>query len=471
VALRVLFLVQWRPALVGFPDTPIYLQDARDGIFTGPLRVAGYAEFLRLAHALSPHLWVAIAVQHVLGLLSGLLLYGAVRRAGLPWGVALVPAAVVILGGSELFVEHAALTEAVFIFLVDLGLYALVRGWRGHWAWFALAGLSLGAAVDVRTVGLILLIVLVPFALLALSGAWRLRALRTIALLLAAAVPVGGYLQAHEDAVGYGGFTGAGYFDLYARVAPFVECSRFHPPIGTARLCISVPRAKRYGHDVWEFTRRSPAVALFGEPDQVVPQAGENAKLRAFAKAAIEAQPLDYLEAVGRDLVRIVDPSFASSPYVGNLGYGSPPAGLAGYYFNTADRRTVARLLAAYYPGEGTTHGSVSFLRDYEQGTRLDGPLMALLLALALAAPLLAKASARRVAGLFLLAAVTLLVAPVLVSEYDYRFVIPAFGPLAAAAAIGAYVLAPRLGRVRLLGPWLGRVRLLAPRLRRIRRR
>jgi hypothetical protein len=83
----------------------------------------------------------------------------------------------------------------------------------------------------------------------------------------------------------------------------------------------------------------------------------------------------------------------------------------------------------------------------------------------------LAKASARRVAGLFLLAAVTLLVAPVLVSEYDYRFVIPAFGPLAAAAAIGAYVLAPRLGRVRLLGPWLGRVRLLAPRLRRIRRR
>ncbi len=454
IALRVLFLLAWRPALVGFPDTPVYLEDAYRGIFALPLRVAGYAEFLRLLHALSPHLWVAIAVQHVLGLLSGLLLYAAVRRAGLPAGVALVPLAVVVLCGSELFVEHAALTEALFVFLVDLGLYALVRAWRGHWRWCLLAGLALGAAADVRTVGLTLLVALAAYVGCALSGAWRLRALRVAALVLAAALPVGGYLKAHADAVGYGGFTGSGYFDLYARVAPFAECSRFHPPGGTARLCIATPRARREGHDVWEFTPRSPAVQAFGQPDKAKPQRGENAKLRAFAEAAILAQPLDYAQAVGRDLIRIVDPSFPSSPYVGNRGYGSAPAGLVGYYFDNGDRRTVAKLLAAYYRGEGEAHGGVGFLRGYERATRLEGPAMALLLALALLAPLLACGPARRAAGLFALAALTLLLVPVLVSEYDYRFTIPAFGALAAAGAIGAWAGAHRVrGRLRRWAP------------------
>ena len=459
LALRVLFIVSWRPGLVGFPDSPIYIQDAISGIFSGPLRVGGYAEFLRIVHGVLPHLWFAVAVQHVLGLLSGLLLFAAVRRAGLPAGLGLVPAAVVILGGSELFVEHAVLTEAVFIFLVDLGLYGLVRGWREHPAWFALAGLALGASADVRTVGLILLAVLAAATLLIVPGSWRQRVGRTALLVVFAAVPVGGFLKAHEDAVGYGGFTGAGYFDLYARVAPFVECSRFDPPAGTARLCITVPRSRREGHDVWEFTPASPAVKLFGEPDKAVPQPGENAKLRAFAEAAVEAQPLDYLEAVGRDLVRIVDPSFASSAYVGNRGYGSPPAGLAGYYFNTRDRGTVRGLLARYYPGEREEHSSVTFLRGYEAATRVEGPLMALLLLLAAVGPLLAVGSGRVAASLFLLAAATLLVVPVLISEYDYRFTIPAFGPLAAAAAIGGYAATRRLLRWRRRG----RARLSAP--------
>jgi hypothetical protein len=96
--LRLLFIVQWRPALVGYPDTTIYVQDARAGIFDGPLRVGGYSEFLRLLHDIRPHLSFAILVQHMLGLASGLLLFGAVRRAGFPRGLGLVPAAVVILG-------------------------------------------------------------------------------------------------------------------------------------------------------------------------------------------------------------------------------------------------------------------------------------------------------------------------------------------------------------------------------------
>jgi hypothetical protein len=39
-------------------------------------------------------------------------------------------------------------------------------------------------------------------------------------------------------------------------------------------------------------------------------------------------------------------------------------------------------------------------------------------------------------------------VLPILVSQYDYRFTIPAFGPLAASAAIGAAALWDRRGRL-----------------------
>ncbi|HEX3391762.1 MAG TPA: hypothetical protein VHS55_04305 [Solirubrobacteraceae bacterium] len=455
LALRLYFIERWRPALIGFPDTSIYVQDALTGVFNDPLRVGGYSEFLRLMHGVRPHLSFAISVQHMLGLASGLLLFGAVRRAGFPRGLGLVPASVVILGGSELFIEHAPLSEAVFIFAVDLALYAVVRAWRGSWGWAPVAGLALGVAADLRSVGLVLLAVLAVGALLLADGAWSRRLLRSGLVVVAAAVPIGGYLRAHEQAVGYGGFTGAGYFDLYARVAPFADCSKFHPPAGTANLCIHIPRSQRPGHDAWEFTAVSPAVQFFGEPDETAPKPGENSKLRSFAVAAILGQPLEYLEYVGRDLVRIVDPSFPSSPY-GRLGpasggYGNPPQGLTDYYFNTANLYAVNQILAAYYPGDGEIHRSVTFLLDYERDTRIEGPFMALLLLLAFAAPLLTTGSKRRAALLFLSTSVALLVSPIFLSEYDYRFTIPAFGPLAATAAIGAWAawgrIWPRLAR------------------------
>jgi hypothetical protein len=87
LVLRLYFLEQWRPALVGCPDTTIYVQDARAGIFNDPLHVGGYSEFLRLMHGIRAHLSFAIFVQHLLGLASGLFPFGAVRRAGLPAGL------------------------------------------------------------------------------------------------------------------------------------------------------------------------------------------------------------------------------------------------------------------------------------------------------------------------------------------------------------------------------------------------
>lgn len=443
--LRIAFVLQWRPALIGFPDAAVYIDDARTGIFNDPLRVGGYSEFLVLLHAIRAHLSFVIEVQHVLGLASGLLLFGAVRRAGLSAGIALVPVAVVVLGGSELFIEHAPLTEALFIFLVDLSLYSLIRTWKGRWGWAAawalFAGVALGAAVDVRSVGLMLAPVLIVVSALCAPRAWRVRLLCVLVAALGAALPIEAYLQAHQQSQGYGGFAGTGYFDLYARVAPFAECSKFTPPAGTRKLCISTPPDQRPGHDYWEFTLLSPAVRVYGEPDSYVPRPHENSQLRSFAVAAILGQPWTYLEYVGRDLVRIVDPSFPSSPYgatgITGEGYGSSPEQLLGYYFNPGFSNTVQIQVSAYYPDDGVVHHNVGFFLTYERDTRIEGPLMALLLLLAFAAPLVTRGAERRTACLFGVTALILLVGPILTSEYDYRFTIPAFGALAATAAIG----------------------------------
>src|ERR1039458_8036033 len=69
----------------------------------------------------------AIALQHVFGLASAVLLFLAVRRAGGPLSLGLLPAAVVALNGAEMFLEHSTLTESLFIFLQSLAIYFGVR--------------------------------------------------------------------------------------------------------------------------------------------------------------------------------------------------------------------------------------------------------------------------------------------------------------------------------------------------------
>jgi hypothetical protein len=450
LALRAVFVLRWRPALLGFPDSAVYIQGAHIGLFGNPLRVDGYGVFLRAMHGLRAHLAFAIRAQHLLGLVSGVLLFSAVRRAGLPRGLGLIPAAIVVLSGDEIFIEHAPLSEPLFVFLIALGVYALVRTWRDGFGWALLGGISLGAATDVRSLGGVLTAVMIVTVGLIYEGRWRGRLLRVAVTVAAAAVPIAAYLVAHKDAVGDASFTTAGNFNLYSRVAPFADCSKFTPPAGTRDLCIHTPVSQRPGSNAWVFTRISPAVQAYGEPDVTPAKRDENARLQAFAEAAIIGEPLTYLKYVGRDLVRIVDPSYSSSPFgnrgVTGTGYGQTPEQLTNYYF---DPRTSAGLaqVAAYYYSDGVVQHSIGLLRTYERDTRIEGPVMAVLLALALLSPLLATGR-RRAALLFLAATVVLLAGPPFLVDYDYRYVIPGFGVLGCSAAIGGWGVYVQGGRL-----------------------
>src|SRR3954453_11835798 len=156
--LRLALTLGWQPALFGWPDAASYIDVAHGQLFGNELRPAGYSLFLRALHGVAPSLLLVVVVQHVLGLATAALLYLAVVRAGAPRPFGLIPAAVIALGGDGIFLEHAPISESLFIFLVAVALYAGVRALEGsQLRWPLMLGAVLAVAAGVRVVALPLL--------------------------------------------------------------------------------------------------------------------------------------------------------------------------------------------------------------------------------------------------------------------------------------------------------------------------
>src|SRR5918994_4337701 len=178
------------------------------GPFDDPGMTAGYPAFLNALQWISSHLAFTIAVQHLLGLVTAALLYATLRRAGAPRGLALVPAAVVALGGDFVYLEHALLTESLWTALLAGSLYCVVRalGEGAPWGWLAAGGALMAVSATVRSPSLLLGGVLAPWVLLAFGPGQRRRLLAAAALLVPFAVLVGAYAGAARIADGYAGF-------------------------------------------------------------------------------------------------------------------------------------------------------------------------------------------------------------------------------------------------------------------------
>ncbi len=445
IGLRAWLSLTWRPALLGWPDTTIYLRDAGGTLFTDPLRVEGYALFLRVLHGISDSLSLVSLVQHALGIGTALLLFGAVRRAGASGWAGLVPAAVVLLGGTQLILEHAVLTEALFAFLAAAGLYAALRARAGSAWWAASCGALLGAASTVRAVGVVLVVLAVVALALDRRGRVRAAVLRGGLAAAVAGIALFGYVVAHHDATGVWGLSRTSTYNLYGRVAPFADCSKFEPPAGTSVLCEGA-RTQRWGPNLYLFDARSPAVRALGAPTHVRGSEERSAKLRVFSRAVVLNQPLDYAAAVATDAARWVVPSLSEDP-----GDGVTPSALADALFarTTYHENQESNALAVAsdrgWTAEKLEKPSVNSLRSYEQWARLDGPVIAILLTLAVIAPFLTRRlGVGYDATLLTLFAFALLLVPTATVGYDYRYVVPGLGPLAAAAGVGAWAIAAR---------------------------
>jgi hypothetical protein len=455
-ALRALFLLAWRPAFFGFPDTVSYVGLAMEKLWIDPTREVGYPLFLRELHAVIPtHLTWVIALQHVFGLASALLVFLAVRRAGGPPWLGLLPAAVIALNGAEMFLEHSPLTESLFIFLLSLGLYLATRaaGARAP-VWAALAGLTLGLANTVRVVALPAIFIVLVWLLFASGGSWRRRLLATacsLACVIAVLLPY--TIIQHENTGYWGVTTPAGNWNFYSRVAPFANCHKFTPPPGTAVLCESTPPSQRnFTVEQYTFDNTvSPADKAFGKgAGPFWSTQASNKLIGAWSRAVALHQPLEYLETVLEGIVAYVKPTPMVFPSHAEVG-----AEFDAFYhhilFEPQETEVARQTRLNYYGANGyeIDQPLVNFLLDYETVSRPDGVVMLILMLLTFFAPFLPRGRPRQIALLCFLLAWVSLITPVASHQWDARVAIPPLGPVSAAAALGLWQVG-RLAR----SPW-----------------
>jgi hypothetical protein len=208
------------------------------------------------------------------------------------------------------------------------------------------------------------------------------------------------------------------------------------------------------------YNSESPGQRLFGVPFVVSSYPHAMELMQKWSEAAIFGQPLEYLHAVWLDTVRLFD-SNASS-------YGDLSANRVIAFFlygpdeHSGKNEFVEVWQGRLYPGDPPPHhGDIAPLKAWEEITRVDGVWMGILLALCLAGPWVLRGRPRAGMVLFAITAVEVLWFPILVSSYDYRYVIPAFPPLVAAGALAAWGLALRLKAAK---PWIaGRLGLPGP--------
>jgi hypothetical protein len=261
------------------------------------------------------------------------------------------------------------------------------------------------------------------------------------ALLAPVCAVLAAYLLAQQSAIGFLGLTQTTGRAIYARAATFADCSQFTPPAGTRALCETTPTRDRGSFNQYEtgYPDRappglvvnrsiSPAWRVFGPPPN------GNGKLMAFGLTAMVNQPLDYVRTIADDF--------------------------AGYWiddhhnFIAADATIdpdVVRAMRSYYGTGGATVGGLGFLRWYGNWIELKGWLVIALLLVPAVGFLTHDRGRRQAAVLFAAAGWLLPLAAVATASGNVRYILPAYGPLATAAAIGLAGRTYRLPYRRLL--------------------
>lgn len=443
IALRAAAMALYYPAVQQFPDPVRFVRaPGWDGMFSDYWMPAGYAFFLRGLRLVSEQVWPAIAVQHLLGVAAGLALYLAMRRLQIPRWVALVPAAVYLLSGDVLYLEHLLMTDQQALALTVLALCAAVFGLHPgiDLRYLGLAGALAGAAWITRSPSLAVALVIVAAAAVVASGGVRSRWRAALVAAAGTALVLGAYLLAYQLNDGspkYLGLSDMRGWDLHARVAPFADCDEFRVPEESRALCESTPPSERQGpyHYVWDPASEPVRAFTLG------PQTDD--ALWGFAVAAIKGQPLEYTKAVVSDIARYV-----SDPRPTRRRDGLSHDVLSFGYRNELNEGFNRAWIEPVYDGTQVSAPGKDVLASYQDVFRVHGVLIVILLALAAAGLALGRGPARLAVALFGSTSLLLFLIPTATLGYDFRYGVPPATLLACAGTIGAYLLwARRTGR------------------------
>lgn len=447
VALRVVVMLGYPPAMF-FNDSYNYMTDA---VTKTPdiVRSNGYPFFL---YALLPFHSLALVtgLQAVMGLAMGTGIYAVLRHRGLPWWGATIAALPVLFDVFELQLEHMIAADVLFYTLITAALVLLCWWDRPPMAVAVLAGLAIGYAATVRTVGEPLLVI-VLICMLARRMGWR----RIAATAVAGVVPIAGYMfWFHIHTGQYALDESTGTF-LYSRVSSFSNCAVMKPPADLRVLCDSRPPSRRPNSQEYLWSNKTPLAQLTGtnNVNRFTPKI-ESLTMR-FAERAILAQPLDYARAVAKDTLTTFGWTRVNETNaIGNLegsgtkfrfepeAYITPlPSWVTGSSTNAAAARDFG---GASYGQPSVVQPWSLFLRLYQRVVYLPGTFLLLFVVAGAVGVVLGIRRRTRVPGtgwgglglLPWLTGVALLVLPPMTAGFSYRYALAAVPAICLAAGL-----------------------------------
>jgi hypothetical protein len=489
--LRLITILGYPGALFFYGDSYVYL-----GAALRPQpnlsKVTGYSFFLR---ALLPlhSLTLVVTLQHLMGLAVAVMIYVLLRRNGVSklWStVATLPQ---LLDGYIIEDEHLIMTETLFTFL--LMIVMLIVLWKPRPAWWSLliAGVLAGCASLVRTDGEVVLAV-IPLFLLIRGWSWKtVRGwLMAITFAVGSLLPIASYEGWFHDYYpqsqyhGYETSLAQGFF-LWGRVSSFVNCAVIQqtPAEAAAKICPTDAITDRTppGNFVWENPYIHSSYLHKGFSPVTI---ASNKLLTDFAIKAIEDQPVQYAKTVVKDvglsfgIPRIAYPGPGTTYYYSfhlhyvvaatptSAGYSTlPPKNKTWIGSNVRTDNAYSDWLAYGHQAPGVVNKVFAVpILLYERVVFTWGPLLAVIFLIGLGGVISVSASAwRRRQGLRAalsfrtlrsvrlhwaprgtsmlpwITAVALLVAPIAVADFDYRYLIPVIPFACMAAGLG---FAPR---------------------------
>jgi hypothetical protein len=318
VVMRVVVIIGY-PPIFWFSDSYNYVYDAVTHI-PDEVRPNGYPFFLDVLLPLHSDYTIGL-VQAAMGLAMGIAIYALLRHRGLPWWGAALPTLPVLFDAYELHLEHMITADPLFTFLVTIAVVILCWSDRPSVWTMAIAGLLIGYATLVRSVGEPLLAVVLVAMLVRWVG-WR----RLAALAVAGIAPIGAYMIWFHGTYGQYALSESGGF-LYSRVSSFAQCSKMNVPPLLAYLCdptqlVDRPPAGEYiwadnelpvhGHTYGALT---PLYKAFGSDTSLRFTPEISGQLQQFAERAIEDMPMSYARVVTDDTLHTFGWTRQPDPY------------------------------------------------------------------------------------------------------------------------------------------------------------
>ncbi|HEY1639204.1 MAG TPA: hypothetical protein VGG35_00825, partial [Streptosporangiaceae bacterium] len=448
VALRVLVQVSFGPALL-YIDTVKYLYNAWPG--ADPL---GYDAPLKALLAIG-NLGLVEAVQHLLGLGMAVAIYLVLVRRGVPRWLSALAMGPVLLDAYQLQTEATIMPDIWFEAIIVAGVAVLLWKPRLTWRFCLAGGLILGLGATVRQVGEIMIIPVVLFVLLA-AGGWRKALTKSVAVIVAFAVPIVAYMAGSQALTGHFWLSRNGYQATYGRMAGLADCATLKLPSDERALC-PTSHEQALGPDWLDHGPTSP-LRQYPTP----PGMDRSVVIGSFNKAVATQQPLRVAGRIASDAAKLFAVTRVTSPgdtpisrwqfhttyptFAPTIAVNGQGTIIFALKLAVSGGPTVYRKLDAAYGGNSHVWvPGAAFLRRYMlYGGYTPGPLLLLSLIAGLAGALTvlrrrASAAQRGLAlGALLFTiggAAVLLMSDIF--EFSWRYQIPALVTLPPAGALG----------------------------------